>query len=148
MDGQDLTTLGGTSFEDTFEDLLLFRQGLGILRTGINTHFAHIGGLMEKLLPQSDLSTMCSDKLRMEAQPDADILGLGRDGLALRPRSRRGRDGKRVNGKPLALRDESLEIRIEVKVAVKVYKTCQVSASEDMVSIPFRNVATSSIPLE
>lgn len=148
MDGQDLATLGGTSFKDTFEDLLLFRQGLGILRTGINTHFAHIGGLMEKLLPQSDLTAMCSDKLRMEAQPDTDVLGLGRHGLVLRPRSRRGRDGKRIDGKPFALGDEVLKIRVEVKVAMEVYKTGQVSASEDMVSILFRNAATSSIPLE
>ncbi len=97
MDGEDLTTLGGTSFEDTFEDLFLFWQGLGILRTGINTDFAHIGGIMEKLLPQSDLSTMCSDKLRMEAQPDTDILGLGGDGLVLRPGARRGGDRERVD---------------------------------------------------
>lgn len=103
---------------------------------------------MEKFLPQIDLSAMRPDKLRMEAQPNTDVLCLGCDGLVLRPRSRRGRDGKRIDAKPLALGDEGLEIRIEVKVAMEVYKTCQVSASEDMVLIPFRNSATSSIPLE
>ncbi len=103
---------------------------------------------MEKLLPDIDLIAMCTDKLRMEAKPDTDVLGLGCDGLVFRPRSRRSSDRKRVDGKPLALGDEGLEIRIEVKVAMEVYKTCQVSASEDMVSIPFRNSATSSIPLK
>ena len=121
MDGQDLATLGRASFEDTFEDLLLFRQRLGILRTCINTNFAHIGGLVKKRLPQIDLSAMRTDKLRMEAQPDPDVLGLGCDSLVLSPRSRRGRDGKRIDGKPLALGDEGLEIRIEIKVAMKVY---------------------------
>lgn len=147
MDGQDLATLGRASFEDTFEDVLLFWQRPGVLGTGIDTYFAYIGGLMEKLFPEIDLVAMCTDKLRMEAKPDTDVLGLGCDGLVLRPRSRRGGDRKRVDGKPLALGDEGLEIWVEVEVAMEVYKTGQVSASEDMVSIPCRNAATSSIPL-
>lgn len=103
---------------------------------------------MEKLLPEIDLIAMRTDKLGVEAKSDTDVFGLGCDGLVLRPSARRGGDRKRVNGKPLALRDEGLEIRVEVKVTMEVYKTGQVSASEDMVSIPFRNAATSSIPLE
>lgn len=102
---------------------------------------------MEKLLPEIDLLPIRADELRMKAQPGTDVLGLGGDSLVLRPGPRRGGDRERVDGKPLALGDEALEIRVEVKVAMEVYKTGQVLASDDMVSIPFRNAATSSIPL-
>lgn len=103
---------------------------------------------MEKLLPEIDLPSMRADKLGVEAQSYTDVLGLGSDGLVPRPGPWCGGDRERVDGKPLALSDQGLEIRVEIKVAVEIYKTCQVLASDDMVSIPFRNAATSSIPLE
>lgn len=102
---------------------------------------------MEKLLPEIDFLAMRADELRMETQPDTDILGLGGDGLVLRPGAGRCGNCERVDGKPLALGDKGLEIWVEVKVAMEVYKTGQLLASDDMVSIPFRNAATSSIPL-
>ncbi len=148
MDGEDLAPLVRASLENPFEDMLLFWQRLGILRTGINSHFANVGGLREKLLPEVDLLAMRTDKLRMETQPDTDVLGLGGDGFVPSPGPRRSSDRKRIDGEPLAFGDEGLEIWVEIKVAVEVYKTGQVLASEDMVSIPFRNAATSSIPLE
>jgi len=147
VDGEDLAALGRAGFENPFKHLFLFWQRLGILGTGIDSDFAHVDGLVEKLLPEIDLLAMRADKLGVEAQPDTDVLRLGGDRLVLRPGPRRGGDRERVYGKALALSDKGLEIRVQVEVAMEIYEAGQVSASEDMVSIPFRNAATSSIPL-